>query len=1205
MDTKMLKREKPYLHEFEAKIKEIRMQFLEQMKCLDGRTESQLMLLLELQDYCRKRAEIETDYSKNLDKLHRQIVSRHKTEKQKRENWAQFSSYNMWKMFVEDTKIESRNRSVVADLFNNHIAVKIAFLSEQMQRITKRCKEIGTLCHGEILRVLGELHTAMKTYQLCYAAGCNAEFKFRAAEMQKMRFEESWPKKIGCRRHKLLEKAYERKQAKYVEFQLKALTARNEYLLCVDAANAALHKYFADDLSDIIDCMDIGLQSSLKQIINILIDARQVIVGSELRSVDAYRQWCQKLDSRADKQRFLENNYSVFVLPRRFEFRPRNGDDVKQVSAQKPIQDELVQRYWQLHQRLVQLKTESEELWKTLETAEKAIVDLQLQPVVNVGEHFSIANSYTLRNNSCREPDAVLQKRKQDLHEIEEFYIQKLQHFLLNGNLISRLDARFHTIKTALGVVPSRNSTESTLTDSPSGRSSETAFARVKSAEVVNVENGPAALPSTVPSKPRRKRIGASVDPETRIRLFGGSLEEYVELTGQEIPLIIRSCVRMLSLFGLHHQGVFRVSGSQIEINAFKDAFERGEDPLSDVTDASDVNSVAGVLKLYFRELREPLFPFFMFDQFVECACLESREEFIKKLRELVQTLPRPVFVVMRYLFAFLNHLSEFSDENMMDPYNLAICFGPTLLPIPESKDQVFYHNHVNELMRNLIVFHDSIFPNDGGIVYEKYLLTDKGDDDDDILVIEDDDMISSVNGPGTFANVNGEHVSKLNTETKLKRNDHNHTNDDDGAKQSAFDLMVNGCNNNNEEEAMAQRRSFDFSRTVANVDCAESQQHNIAGLLANVGKVSTSSESDAMSTFNDNISDINNRYSTPGRNTSSAVTQPDSLALTSPCSFSSTFYESLDIESPTLDDHDDNNSNNNNNDQTTLSNNKNGGGGGGDGAAAAASAAELKGHVEAVYASIAHARVPTKATTYKRLSLNTYTASSLSERQPGLVQLQSSKTLSPQSLQEIQSELKAVLNSLATFTMQQQQQLMSSDVHQMEPQPTTNWQIAMVPDQRHFRPSGGTVTSSSSSSLDPKLLTPDLVKNLPAAAAAAAAAAAVASGAKGGGGGGGSFPNMLRAEDVAGVQAELTKGTDSGTSAEQFAQSGQSTLRKSSVSPLSIQQSELASFPYIDGDLTNKPQLSRSVKPPVPKKPPLHCIASAAATGSAGSQLS
>ena len=29
------------------------------------------------------------------------------------------------------------------------------------------------------------------------------------------------------------------------------------------------------------------------------------------------------------------------------------------------------------------------------------------------------------------------------------------------------------------------------------------------------------------------------------------------------------------------------------------------------------------------------------------------------------------------------------SDENMMDPYNIAICFGPTLVPIPTDRDQV------------------------------------------------------------------------------------------------------------------------------------------------------------------------------------------------------------------------------------------------------------------------------------------------------------------------------------------------------------------------------------------------------------------------------------------------------------------------------------------------------------------------------------
>ena len=45
-----------------------------------------------------------------------------------------------------------------------------------------------------------------------------------------------------------------------------------------------------------------------------------------------------------------------------------------------------------------------------------------------------------------------------------------------------------------------------------------------------------------------------------------------------------------------------------------------------------------------------------------------------------------------------LTSLSEFSDENMMDPYNLAICFGPTLMPIPSQQEQVLYQNHVTEV---------------------------------------------------------------------------------------------------------------------------------------------------------------------------------------------------------------------------------------------------------------------------------------------------------------------------------------------------------------------------------------------------------------------------------------------------------------------------------------------------------------------------
>ena len=52
--------------------------------------------------------------------------------------------------------------------------------------------------------------------------------------------------------------------------------------------------------------------------------------------------------------------------------------------------------------------------------------------------------------------------------------------------------------------------------------------------------------------------------------------------SGQVIPLIVESCIRFINLYGLQHQGIFRVSGSQVEVNDIKNSFERGENPLSD-----------------------------------------------------------------------------------------------------------------------------------------------------------------------------------------------------------------------------------------------------------------------------------------------------------------------------------------------------------------------------------------------------------------------------------------------------------------------------------------------------------------------------------------------------------------------------------------------------------------------------------------------
>lgn len=46
-----------------------------------------------------------------------------------------------------------------------------------------------------------------------------------------------------------------------------------------------------------------------------------------------------------------------------------------------------------------------------------------------------------------------------------------------------------------------------------------------------------------------------------------------------------------------------------------------------------------------------------------------------------------------------------------MDPYNLAVCFGPTLLPVPPGQDPVALQGRVNQLVQTLIVQPARVFP--------------------------------------------------------------------------------------------------------------------------------------------------------------------------------------------------------------------------------------------------------------------------------------------------------------------------------------------------------------------------------------------------------------------------------------------------------------------------------------------------------------
>ncbi|XP_036298441.1 SLIT-ROBO Rho GTPase-activating protein 2 isoform X2 [Pipistrellus kuhlii] len=674
------KKDKEIIAEYDTQVKEIRAQLTEQMKCLDQQCELRVQLLQDLQDFFRKKAEIEMDYSRNLEKLAERFLAKTRSTKdqQFKKDQNVLSPVNCWNLLLNQVKRESRDHTTLSDIYLNNIIPRFVQVSEDSGRLFKKSKEVGQQLQDDLMKVLNELYSVMKTYHMYNADSISAQSKLKEAEKQEekqigksvkqedrqtprspdsssnIRIEEKHVRRSSVKK---IEKMKEKRQAKYTENKLKAIKARNEYLLALEATNASVFKYYIHDLSDLIDqCCDLGYHASLNRALRTFLSAELNLEQSKHEGLDAIENAVENLDATSDKQRLMEMYNNVFCPPMKFEFQPHMGDMASQLCAQQPVQSELVQRCQQLQSRLSTLKIENEEVKKTMEATLQTIQDIVTVEDFDVSDCFQYSNSMESVKSTVSETfmsKPSIAKRRANQQETEQFYFTKMKEYLEGRNLITKLQAKHDLLQKTLG--------ESQRTDCSLARRSSTV----------------------------RKQDSS-----------------------QAIPLVVESCIRFISRHGLQHEGIFRVSGSQVEVNDIKNAFERGEDPLAGDQNDHDMDSIAGVLKLYFRGLEHPLFPKDIFHDLMTCVTMDNLQERALHIRKVLLALPKTTLIVMRYLFAFLNHLSQFSEENMMDPYNLAICFGPSLMSVPEGHDQVSCQAHVNELIKTIIIQHENIFPN-------------------------------------------------------------------------------------------------------------------------------------------------------------------------------------------------------------------------------------------------------------------------------------------------------------------------------------------------------------------------------------------------------------------------------------------------------------------------------------------------------------
>uniref|UniRef100_A0AAY4C7P0 Uncharacterized protein n=1 Tax=Denticeps clupeoides TaxID=299321 RepID=A0AAY4C7P0_9TELE len=654
-------RDRVNVADYDAQVKEVRSQLVEQLKLFDQQLEQKMQLLQDFGEYLRRRGEIEAEYARLLDKLAERFSSRIRRKEPSGQ-----SVVRCWLEVLSQTREESRDHSALAEMCSTALPQDLSLCLDQTQRLAKRCKEACALVQDELLKATTELQNTLRTYRQYHSDCAAAEGKLREAEKQK----QSAAKKV--------ERTIEKRQQKVQEIQFKCTKARNDYLLTLAATNASFNKYYLEDISALIDHTDLSYHPWVSRVLRSFVSGQSRLQQGLSGRLEQLGGRVAQVDQTRDKEAFLQAHDSAYCPPLQFSLLPHEGDEVGEVSAKHELRGELMMRFQQLQSRLTAVIKETDEASKTLQGARTSLLEL-------IGDQVG---SSTLESPAGQSQETSFSKRRASLQDAEAVYCMKMKDQLCGGSLISKLQAKHDLLQVA-------------------------------------IQKGKRRSFYIIPrSQKRRNNTSTPISQ----KLFSGNLLTYIEASKQPIPVVVESCVRFINLNGLHHEGIFRVPGLQVEIMSLRDAFERGEDPLAG--GMSDIDSVACVLKLYFRGLEKPLFPEESFTPLMECVSVEKEMEKVGQIRAVVSTYPEPLVVVMRYLFAFLNHVSQYSDENMMQPYNLAVCFGPSLVRGPEDAGAAGLQLII-ALVKSIILQHENIFPGQDelpGPAYETCMALEQDD---------------------------------------------------------------------------------------------------------------------------------------------------------------------------------------------------------------------------------------------------------------------------------------------------------------------------------------------------------------------------------------------------------------------------------------------------------------------------------------------
>ncbi|XP_029915056.1 rho GTPase-activating protein 25 [Myripristis murdjan] len=199
--------------------------------------------------------------------------------------------------------------------------------------------------------------------------------------------------------------------------------------------------------------------------------------------------------------------------------------------------------------------------------------------------------------------------------------------------------------------------------------------------------------------------------------VFGKSLMDtvtYEQRFGPHmVPILVQKCAEYIREHGLNEEGIFRLPGQDNTVKQFRDAFDAGERP--SFPSDTDVHTVASLLKLYLRELPEPVVPWSQYQDFLDCTQQLDPNSTAgqDKLEKQIALLPRVNYNLLSYTCRFLFEVQLNSKVNKMSVENLATVMGINLLK-PQIEDPITVMKatpQIQKLMTVLIRQHEALFP--------------------------------------------------------------------------------------------------------------------------------------------------------------------------------------------------------------------------------------------------------------------------------------------------------------------------------------------------------------------------------------------------------------------------------------------------------------------------------------------------------------